>query len=105
MAAINGICGDYGYTITFNIQMVNSQPFDLSDCFVNMRAKLGEKQPISRDCVIADDPTTGVCAYTVQPNDFTVSGTYNVELIITNTSQNKVTTAQGIVFTVMPRKT
>jgi len=107
MAILVGVAEDYGYTITFNIKHLNGLPADLTGCTVTLGARIDNPSyvPIERTCTISITPTLGVCAYTIQQGDFIQPGQYDVELTITNTGLSKVTTVQGMIFNVRPRKT
>jgi len=99
---------DYGYTLTFTLNLESGMLYDLTGSSVQFRAKQYDATSnvvLVRDCVVATDPATGICSYTVQKGDFAQVGHYAVELVVTNPTAVDLITLSAFELEIIPRLT
>lgn len=85
MADITVPKGDKGFYLNFTVQDADGDVFDLTDYTVTLKAwALGKPDsPIVNATCEVTNTTGGLCRYSVGTSDFVVSGTYQLELELT----------------------
>ena len=77
---------NFGFNLVFTILNADGTPFDLTNLFMTLYVFTQEQFPVllfSGTCTSAA-PTTGICTYLVAAGNFSLIGTYNAEIEITD---------------------
>jgi hypothetical protein len=78
----------FGYLLTFNVKNADGTPRDLTGLYVTLYVYTQEQDPsmvFIGACTNSLTPTTGICTYRVVNGNFEELGTFNAELVMTDT--------------------
>lgn len=89
---------DKGFYLSFTVQDADGVAFNLTDYTVSIKAwPLGKPgSPIVSATCEVTSTTGGLCRYSVAANDFTVAGTFQIELECTKTGVIESTDAYTV---------
>lgn len=98
---INNVQSDVAYTWKFTLQDSQGVVFDITGASLYFIAQLDTDSSINfRNSMVTIAPALGTCYYTVNPNDFSVPGTYNAQIEVNYDSGAEVITFTGITINV-----
>ena len=104
MTRITVIQNDKGYDLNFTLQDNNSSPLNLTGFTISFLAQqtINPSLKFSGAMSVVGPAVNGQCKYTVQANDFSVAGTYDAQIQLTNTGTGQTITFSDIQVAVSP---